>query len=86
LQKFNKFNKFYAMRKRWWLFIPLVLVLIYFLGPRPKDPVYSATMPAVPTSPGPLETYIHDEEATHRLKPDNEARIVWADSARKKTA
>jgi pimeloyl-ACP methyl ester carboxylesterase len=85
LQKFNKFNKIYAMRKKWWLFIPLVLVLLYFLGPRPKDPVYSATMPSVPATFTALESYIHDEEATHRLKPDNEARIVWADSSRQKT-
>ena len=26
------------------------------------------------------------KKATHRLKPDNEARIVWADSSRQKTA
>ena len=73
------------MRKKWWLFIPLVLVLLYFLGPRPKDPVYSPTMPSVPATFTALESYIHDEEATHRLKPDNEARIVWADSSRQKT-
>lgn len=74
------------MRKKWWLLIPLLLILIYFLGPRPKDPVYSVTMPAVPTGLTALEAYVHDEEASHHLKPDNEARIVWADSVRKKTA
>jgi pimeloyl-ACP methyl ester carboxylesterase len=73
------------MRKKWWLLIPLLL-LIYFLGPRPKDPVYSTAMPAVPTGMADLQTYIRDQEATHRLKPDNEARIVWADSVRKRTA
>jgi pimeloyl-ACP methyl ester carboxylesterase len=74
------------MRKKWWLLIPLLLVILYFLGPRPKDPVYSTAMPSVPTTFTALETYIHDQEATHHLKADNEARIVWADSARKKTA
>jgi pimeloyl-ACP methyl ester carboxylesterase len=74
------------MRKKWWLLIPVLLVLVYFLGPRPKEPVYPTTMPSVPATFTALETYIHDQEAAHRLKPDNEARIVWADSARKKTA
>jgi pimeloyl-ACP methyl ester carboxylesterase len=74
------------MRKKWWLFIPLLLVILYFLGPRPKDPVYSTSLPSVPTAFTALETSIHNQEATHHLKPDNEARIVWADSARKKTA
>ncbi len=74
------------MRKKWWLLIPVLLLLIYFLGPRPKDPVYSAAMPVVPTGMAALQTYIRDQEATHHLKPDNEARIVWADSIRKKTA
>src|ERR1700730_16216816 len=74
------------MKKKWWLLIPLLLILIYFLGPRPKDPVYSIVMPAVPAGTTGLVNFIRDKEATHHLKPDNEARIVWADSARKKTA
>jgi len=73
------------MRKKWWLLIPLLLLLIYFLGPRPADPVYSNVMPTVPGDPTSLETYIHDQEAGHHLKPDNEARIIWADSSHKKT-
>jgi pimeloyl-ACP methyl ester carboxylesterase len=86
LWKFNKFNKFYTMRKKWWLLIPLLLILLYLAGPQPEKPVYSSAIPVVPASPTALETYIHDQEASHRLKPDNEARIVWADSSRKRTA
>ena len=74
------------MRKKRWLLIPLLLIVIYFLGPKPKDPVYPAAMPVVPSGMNALEGYINGQEATHHLKPDNEARIVWADSARKKTA
>lgn len=74
------------MKKKWWLLIPLLILILYFLGPSPKTPVYAAAMPSVPTSLGALESYIHNEEASHHLKPDNEARIVWADSARKRTA
>lgn len=86
LQKFNKFMKFYYMRKKWWLLIPLLLLLIYFLGPKPKSAVYSTALPTIPAGMTALETYIRDQEATHHLKPDNEARIVWADSGRNKTA
>jgi pimeloyl-ACP methyl ester carboxylesterase len=73
------------MRKRWWLLIPFGLIILYFLGPRPPRPVYATGQPVVPASPDSLERYISTREAAHRLKPDNEARIVWADSSRKKT-
>jgi pimeloyl-ACP methyl ester carboxylesterase len=77
--------KFYPMRKRWWLLIPLLLLVLYFVGPHPSKPVYAVEQPAVPAEPAALEGYIRDQEALHRLKPDNEARIVWADSSRHKT-
>jgi len=73
------------MRKRWWLLIPVVLIVFYLLGPAPATPVYKTTMPVLPSEPAALEKYISDQEARHHLKPDNEARIVWADSSRKKT-
>jgi len=73
------------MRKKWWLLIPVVLILLYLAGPRPATPVYSETMPVVPADAPGLEGYIRDQEAGHKLKPDNEARIVWSDSSRKKT-
>jgi pimeloyl-ACP methyl ester carboxylesterase len=73
------------MRKKWWLLIPLLLIIVYLVGPRPDAPVYSTVMPVVPADPSALETYIHDQEASHKLKTDNEARIVWLDSSRKKT-
>ncbi|HVU98766.1 MAG TPA: alpha/beta hydrolase [Puia sp.] len=72
-------------RKKLWLLIPVLLIVIYFVGPHPSKPVYSSAQPAVPAEPAALESYIRSQEAGHRLKPDNEARIVWADSTRKKT-
>jgi pimeloyl-ACP methyl ester carboxylesterase len=72
------------MRKNWWLLLILALVVLYLLGPSPATPSYPIAMPVVPAAPAALETYIHDQEAQHKLKPDNEARIVWADSATKK--
>ncbi|HTI91199.1 MAG TPA: alpha/beta hydrolase [Puia sp.] len=73
------------MRKRWWLLIPVLLIVIYLLGPSPATPVYNKTMPTVPSDPAALEAYVSSREAVHHLKPDNEARIVWADSNRRKT-
>ena len=43
-------------------------------------------MPDIPSGAMELETYIKNNEANHKLKPDNEARIVWAnDSLKNKT-
>jgi esterase/lipase len=39
----------------------------------------------VPEDADSLEAYIAAKERMHQLKPDNHARIVWADSARSKT-
>ncbi|MGN6419034.1 MAG: alpha/beta hydrolase [Pseudobacter sp.] len=66
------------MRKRNWLFIlPLLLLIVYLLGPKPSTPVYSSDMPAVPSGANDLVSYVAGEEAAHKLKKDNEARIVW---------
>ncbi len=65
---------------------PIILLLgIYFLGPEPARPVWNSSMPTVPTESSELEKYIATAESRHRIKPDNEARIVWADSSRRKT-
>lgn len=73
------------MKKLWWLLVPVALLVLYWLGPAPATPQYKIEMPVVPANFAALETYIHDQEASHRLKPDNEARIVWLDSSRRKT-
>lgn len=57
------------------------------MGPKPASPAYLAQMPVVPATADSLQQYVRAREAGHRLKPDNEARIVWAnDSAKTKTA
>jgi len=65
--------------------IILVLVIAYLLGPHPAAPVYSLAPPAVPQSMSGLESFIQQQESKHKLKPDNEARIIWFDSSRRKT-
>jgi len=67
-------------------FVVAVLAVIYVLGPHPAKPVYHKELPAVPSTGGSLETYISQQEAQHTIKPNNEARIVWAnDSLKQKT-
>jgi esterase/lipase len=63
----------------------IVLIGIYFLGPEPARPSFDPTMPTVPLSPEELEKYVARQESQHKLKPDNEARIVWNDSTKRKT-
>lgn len=71
---------------KWLGIILLVLIVIYFLGPRPAAPQYTTDLPAIPAEPAALEQYIRSEEARHRIKPDNESRIVWLhDSLKEKT-
>lgn len=64
----------------------LVLIIVYFLGPKPSNPHYTKELPAIPAEASALEAYIAKQEAKYKLKPDNEARITWFnDSARQKT-
>lgn len=71
---------------RWFGILLFILIIIYFLGPQPATPKYSMQLPAVPSAAAELEKYIADNEAKHKLKPDNEARILWFnDSTKEKT-
>jgi pimeloyl-ACP methyl ester carboxylesterase len=63
----------------------LGLGIIYMLGPTPAEPKFSKVMPTVPEEAVALEDFILKNERKHNLKPDNEARVVWADSAKQKT-
>lgn len=68
------------------LLIIAILFIIFLLGPRPSKPVYNKDLPAVPAIAAGLEQYVTHIEAAHKVKPDNEARIVWAnDSLKQKT-
>ncbi len=65
---------------------PIVaLTAIYFLGPAPKRPIYDLTRVTVPSEATFLESYVAKNEALHKIKPNNEARIVWHDSTKQKT-
>ncbi len=78
--------KFAKRLLKWILIILIVLTVAYFLGPRPSSPTYTNTLPSVPADAVALDTYIKQNEAQHKVKPENEARIIWAnDSAIQKT-
>ncbi len=74
------------MAKKLLLAIPVVLGIGYMIGPSPETPEYKMNMPQVPSAATALEAYIKANEVRHKLKPDNEARIIWAnDSLKNKT-
>jgi esterase/lipase len=63
-----------------------LLAMVYFLGPKPAAPNYNNNLIQVPSDAAALEAYVASNEAKHQVKPDNEARIVWAnDSTKAKT-
>src|SRR5688572_29020681 len=71
-------------KKKWWILVPLILVIVYLMGPRPGKPILSNELPQVPADT--LDEYVRHKELQHKLRPDNEARIVWAnDSSKQKT-
>lgn len=64
----------------------LAFILLYWMGPKPSNPQYTRELPAIPDNALQLEQYIDNAEKKHKLKPDNEARIIWCnDSLKEKT-
>ncbi|MCZ2458506.1 MAG: alpha/beta hydrolase [Chitinophagales bacterium] len=61
----------------------ILLIVINFLGPQPSAPKFSKGLPVVPADAKALEQYIQAGESLHQLKPDNEARIIWANDSLK---
>jgi esterase/lipase len=66
---------------KWLAGIILVLLIGYFIGSKPANPVFRPPDVNLPASLADLDKQINDSEKEVKgLKPDNEARIVWADS------
>jgi esterase/lipase len=69
---------------KWLSGIILVLLAGYFIGPKPSKPALETAAITLPASLADLEKQINDsEKAVRGIRPDNEARIVWADTAKK---
>ncbi|MCU0392658.1 MAG: alpha/beta hydrolase [Thermoflexibacter sp.] len=61
-----------------------LFVVIYVLGPRPDTPVLDGKLPNVTADLSRLEAEVIDYEKNIKsIKPNNEARIIWADSSKK---
>lgn len=68
----------------WTLSVSIILVVVYVLGPKASVQPLEGDYPEVPTQLSELEKYIQQREDTVKgLKPNNQARIVWADSITK---
>jgi esterase/lipase len=61
------------------------LIVIYFLGPKPSAPVFNNDLPQV-ASINSIDAYITAMESPYKIKPNNEAKIIWADSSKTQTA
>jgi esterase/lipase len=62
----------------------IALFVIYFLGPQPPKPILNDVLPTI-ASIYALEPYITAIEAPHKIKPNNQAKIIWADSSKTQT-
>lgn len=63
--------------------IILLLVVVYLLGPSPDTPEYKTIIPSIPDTHMELEAFVHARNAMHKLKPGNEAKIIWDNPAKK---
>jgi esterase/lipase len=70
-------------KKKLWLLLPLVLLIVYLMGPHPQSPVYKKDLPTLPKTPDSLEKFVTDSESKHKIRPDNQARIIWANDSLK---
>jgi esterase/lipase len=62
----------------------IVLGVVYWMGPSPAAPKFNNSLPVIATNTN-LDSLVQSEESKHHIKPNNEARIVWADSAHSQT-
>ena len=68
-----------------WLLVTAGILVLYWVGPNPADPVYTNDLPVLSDSPQQLEMYVAEQEKKHQIKPDNQARIVWYNDSLKNT-
>lgn len=63
-----------------------IITVGYLLGPKPPTPQLDGKLPQVTSDLNKLEQEVIASEKLHKsIKPDNEARIIWADSTKQKT-
>jgi pimeloyl-ACP methyl ester carboxylesterase len=69
---------------KWVAGIIIIILVAYGVGPKPHKPDFRIQEINLPYSLIDLEKQINESEKSIKgLKPDNQARIVWADTAKK---
>ena len=72
--------------KRFLGIVVLLVVIIYFLGPKPSKPELNKNLPSISSNVGSIENLVANSSAGMKLKSDNESRIFWAkDSVKERT-
>jgi pimeloyl-ACP methyl ester carboxylesterase len=68
----------------WIVAIIAVIGIAYIAGPKVPEAKLTSELPAVTSNLTQLEQEVNaTEKATPMIKPDNEARVIWADSTKK---
>jgi esterase/lipase len=69
---------------KWLAGVILLLLLVYTAGPRPSKPDFTIHEINLPVSLTDMENNINQSEKVLKgIKPDNQAKIIWADSSKK---
>jgi pimeloyl-ACP methyl ester carboxylesterase len=68
---------------RWTGIVTVIFCIGYLLGPKPQAPKFDPLLPEIESTSSTIDSYILAREAAMPLKPNNEARIVWFDTASK---
>ena len=61
-----------------------LMAVVYFVGPHPEKPVFDYTIHDI-TDGTNLDSLVNAIESKHHIKPNNEAKIIWADSNHQQT-
>ena len=73
------------MRKlRIGLIITINIVALYLLGPHPDKPFFDDVLPALSDKIA-IDDYVSKNESNYKIKSNNEAKIIWADTAHQPT-
>lgn len=67
------------------LFVILILVIVYLLGPRVERTELDTVLPEVSVDIEDIEQYVQNQESCYPVKPGNESKVLWGDSVARPT-
>jgi hypothetical protein len=65
-------------------FISINIAAIYLLGPHPEKPFFDNVLPYISNQIS-IDDYVSEMESSYKIKENNEAKIIWADSSHQVT-